>query len=203
MIIMETVQTEGIITSALAFKEYDRIITLFTPHQGLIKVVVQGAFSKKLGCGSSTVPLTCVEATCTRKKSELYTCKSLEVINSHLGLRNQLLNLQAACSMLQVVTATQSPERSTESLYQLLKVYLQRLPEALNPHAVLLSFKLKTMRHEGVLCLPSSPTIEIQQELHDTLLALCYSLDFSLISSLQVPSKCTELVDRWFERSLM
>jgi DNA repair protein RecO len=148
---MDKLRTEGVIVSAFAFKDYDRIITLFTPEAGLIKLVVKGAFSAKQGKGNSTAPLTHVETIYTEGRGELCSCREINVLNHFLGLRQQLLTLQAACNILQAIAATQQPGKSSPGLYQLLIAYLYQLQTATDPRAITASFQLKTLRHEGIL----------------------------------------------------
>jgi len=157
---MEKMRTEGVIVNAFAFKDFDRIIHVFTPDDGLIKLVVKGAFSTKQGKGNTSAPLTHVEVIYTAGNSELGLCREISVLNHFLGLRKQLPILQAACDMLQAVASTQQPGKASPALYQLLTAYLAQLPKAVDPQAILASFRLKTLRHEGLLDIEEWETIE-------------------------------------------
>ncbi len=199
---MEILSTEGVVAHALPFQEYDRILTVFTPGNGLIKLFVKGAFSQKKGQGSSTAPLTQIEATCTKGRSELYNCRELDVLNSHLKLRQNLATLDAACDMLQTVLATQMPGKASPDLYQLFLAYLTRLPEASNPLAISTSFRLKTLRHEGLLALSThlDPTLFDSERQLMEYLAFCR--DFQLLASLPVDDILAGKIKNLFQQSL-
>lgn len=157
---MEKLNTEGIIVNALPFRNYDCILTLFTPLEGLVKFFVRGAYSSKKGGGSGiTTPLSVVEVTYTRGRGDLYSCIEINVINHHLPLRHNLATLEAACEMLQALFATQQPGKTAPELYQLLLMYLQKLPQVLLPQVISNSFKLKLLRYEGMLAFLSHCSI--------------------------------------------
>lgn len=44
---MEKFTAEGIVVNAIPFRNYDCILTLFTPSEGLVKFFYRGAYSKK------------------------------------------------------------------------------------------------------------------------------------------------------------
>lgn len=149
------VKTQGIILKAVPYKDFHRIITLFTPDQGLVSLVVRGAFSPKKGSGGSTTPLTTVEVAYRQKDSSLHTCEQIDIVDLHLSLRQNLQALDAACGMLRAVMKSQLPDKEAPLLYQLLNFYITKLPHTLSPPTLTASFLLKTLRHEGLLFLPS------------------------------------------------
>lgn len=147
---MEKLRIAGIVVNAFAFQEYDRILTVFTPEEGLIKFIFKGAASLKKGGGGATAPLTEVELVYTKGKSELYSCREVSVLNHQLALRQNLKTLEAACEILQAIGATQMPGKTAPDLYRLLLTYLEKLPAAHDPATLSASFRLKTLRHEGL-----------------------------------------------------
>lgn len=149
---MEKLRTEGIIVRALAFQESDKIFTAFTPDEGLATFFFKGAASRKKGGQGNTAPLTAVELVYAKGRGEMYHCYEASPLNHHLGLRKDLATLEAACEMLKTVSATQMPGKAAGDLYRLLLIYLERLPEALDPSTISASFHLKTLRHEGLWC---------------------------------------------------
>jgi DNA repair protein RecO (recombination protein O) len=148
---MEKLNTEGIVINAIPFRNYDCILTLFTPLDGLVKFFVRGAYSSKKGGGSGITPLSVVEVTYTKGRSDLYSCTEIAVINHHLSLRHNLGILEAACEMLRALSITQQPGKAAPELYQLLLMYLQKLPHFVLPQIISNSFKLKLLRYEGLL----------------------------------------------------
>lgn len=217
---METRQTEGIIVKAFPFKDYDRILSLFTPHEGLIKLVYKGAFSSKNGKGATSEPLKKVEVSYLQKNSELYTCYELVPISSYALLRTCYSSLQAAGEMLNLVYKTQMPGKAAPALYALLDTYLGKLKGREVANNLSISFILKMLRHEGLLvlnencpvcgtrlegcyagenglfCPPHRPPGAIQFSDEERLLMsiLAYSREFPQIEALETPQGFFEKV---------
>jgi DNA repair protein RecO (recombination protein O) len=165
---MEKFTTEGVVINAIPFRNYDCILTVFTPDDGLAKFFFRGAYSKKKGSGSgTTTPLSVVEITYTKGRGDLYICVETTVLNHNLALRNCLATLEAAGDMLQTISATQQPGKSAPELYRLLLMYLNKLPQATSPQAITSSFRLKLLRYEGLLSLLSHCCM-CSEILHDT-----------------------------------
>lgn len=148
---METYCTEGIILHALKFKDYDQILTVFTASKGIIKLIFKGALSSKNGKGALTAPLSHAEFIYSKKSSDLYFCKEITPIEQNLSLRKNISSLEAAFELIQIIHESQMPLKPAASLYNLLLHYLRKLAEVQNPKALTLSFRLKTLRYEGLL----------------------------------------------------
>jgi DNA repair protein RecO len=149
---MDKITTEGIVINAIPFRNYDCILTLFTPLEGLIKLFFRGAYNPKKGNGAGAVtPLSIVEAIYTKGRTELHTCQEMVVVDHNLALRQHLAMLNAACDMLRSIVATQQPGKAAPELYKLFRYYLNKLPQTSFPQAIVGSFRLKLMRYEGLL----------------------------------------------------
>lgn len=148
---MEIYKTEGIILQALPFQNYDQILSVFTFNEGLIKLILKGAYSSKKGNGAHTNPLTLAEFLFTKGRSELFLCRDVYPINSFLKLRQDLPSLEAACDLLQAILSSQLTHKPAPALYALLQAYLEKMPEAAHPPTLNSSFRLKILRHEGLL----------------------------------------------------
>ncbi|MDN3508403.1 MAG: recombination protein O N-terminal domain-containing protein, partial [Simkaniaceae bacterium] len=59
---------EGIITKAQNYGDKDRLVTLFTSENGIMRGIVKGVGRKKM---AATTPGTCVEYTIRKTKSGL------------------------------------------------------------------------------------------------------------------------------------
>ena len=147
---METLRDEGIIIHALNFKDYDRIITVFTLNSGLIKLVVKGANRPKNSLHTLTSPLTKAELLFTPAKGELHRFHEGSVLNFYLSFRKDLKLLDLACSLTQVIKNSQLLGKPASKLYQLLVCYLEYLPKVEDPFKLLSSFRLKTLRYDGL-----------------------------------------------------
>lgn len=148
---MELLRDEGIIIHALNFKDYDRIVTAFTLNSGLIKLIVKGANRPKHSLHSLTSPLTKVELLFAPAKGELHRFHEGSVLNFYLSFRKDLKLLDLACSLTQVIKNSQLLGRPSPRLYQLLACYLEYLPKMEDPLKLLASFRMKTLRHDGLL----------------------------------------------------
>lgn len=197
---MQKIRVEGIITRASPFGENDRILSLFTPEYGLIKLYVKGAYLSSKNKGSSTNPLNIVEAVCTQGRSELYSCYQIEAINQQISLRQNIDVLEAACDMLNTINTTQLPGKAALKLYQLLLIYLKALPNITQPLILSTSFRLKTLRSEGLLndSRLFSMTVE-EQELIEVI-TLCR--DISLLGQLTISLQLAESVKTFFKKIL-
>lgn len=147
---MEKFRIEGLIISTAPFQDYNRIMTVLTPNEGLLKFILKGSAHTKNGGATSSTPFMVVELIYTKARSELLKCHEISMLEHNLALRNHLATLAAACDMLQVVKATQMPGKSCPGLYQLLLAYLRKMPAAHDPATLSASFRLKTLRHEGL-----------------------------------------------------
>jgi DNA repair protein RecO (recombination protein O) len=226
---MEKFKTEGVVINAIPFRNYDCILTLFTPIDGLIKLFYRGAYSSKKGSGSGTTnPLSIVEIVYTKGRGDLYSCIEISVINHHLGLRNHLPTLEAACEMLKCISATQMPGKIAPDLYQLLLIYLGKLPQMENPQTLITSFRLKLLRYEGLLallshcsvcsglidevwiykseafCCPHTPlkALSFTKQERSQVEYLAFCRDLSQLSNIEVSTVLSKKIFRLFEESL-
>ncbi|MEI8365255.1 MAG: DNA repair protein RecO [Parachlamydiaceae bacterium] len=221
---MDKLTTQGVIIGALPFREYDCILSLFTPYEGLIKLFSKGAYRK--GKAASPVsPLTQIEVIYAKGRTELHPCHEITAINHNLPLRQNLAVLQTACEMLHAIKVTQQPGKPAPELYQLFLTYLHKLPAVASPVALGASFRLKLLRHEGLIGMlshcavcgtmldkawiyegevfchlhhPSHATV-VDTEEYDLALVLLYSREFSLLTSLTISPELAEKINGIFE----
>jgi DNA repair protein RecO (recombination protein O) len=194
---MQTHRTEGIILQATRFQDFDQIVTLFTPGEGLVKFMVKGALNPKLGKAALTAPFSRVECVYTKGKSELYSCREISMLNAHLSLRENVLVMEASFDLLQAIYATQLPCKPAPELYKLLLIYLEKLPLIPDPKVLAASFRLKTLRHEGLLTLETFG--ENEREL---LYLLSTSRSYSQLASLTLSPTLYQKVRRFFDELL-
>lgn len=223
----ETTTSEGIIVKALPFRDYDCILTVFTPEQGLLKLVYKGAFRPKKNT-NTTSPLSLVEIVYTKGKSDLYTGREISVTSSQLPLRSNLKVLEAACDMLHAIAATQQPEKAAPELYRLLLMYLHALPRTRSPQALARSFHLKLLRYEGIyprfshccsceapleeafiygnetFCSRHAPTSAFTLTKEDCVLMehLAFSTDLSKLIETDITTQLSDKISRLFSESL-
>lgn len=142
---------EGIVIYSVPYRDWDQILSLFTSEMGLIKLFYKG----KKGKGQNQCALmNRVEVTFQRRHSNLFCCEEMILLDTFAPLRENYKTLVAGCELIDLVKNSQWEEKPAPALYQLLKVYLSRLPTALDPATIVASFRLKILRHEGLLGFP-------------------------------------------------
>lgn len=146
---MESQQVQSIVLSVLPYEDFDRIGTVFTRENGLIKLFLKGANRPKSPYHGLFSPLAALEVVYQPKRSGLHRFLEARAIDTHPRLRQDLDHLEAACELLQAVQATQFQGKPAPRLYDLLAYYLQRMVEAKDPQVLLDSFRLKLLLHDG------------------------------------------------------
>jgi len=142
--------TDGIVLHVLPFRDYDKILTLYTRDLGVIKVIIRKSLMSKISRGSID-PLTRAEFVLSAGKNDLFRCEDISLQNQNLKLREHLPRLQAACDMAYAITSSQMLHKPSSELYNLFISFLERLPLISDPEILLSSFYIKLLRHEGLL----------------------------------------------------
>lgn len=150
---MQTYCTEAVILQSLDFQEHDRILTLFTRNEGLIKLIVKGSAAKQK---SWLAPLSSAEFIYSKGKSDLYKCQEISMGNPFPSLRHSFSVLESASDMLQAILVSQFPANPAPLLYDLLLWSFNKLPLARDPYLMSVSFRLKLLRHDGLWQLNTS-----------------------------------------------
>lgn len=146
---MQTHSADGIILQAINFRDFDQIATIFTENEGVIKVIAKRSHLLKQGL--KLIPLTRVEFTFVKRKSELYPLKEMTQKEHYLDLRKDLNTLNTACEFLNAISKTQMLHKPAQNLYKLLTIYLGKIPKFSSTYALECSFRLKVLEQEGIL----------------------------------------------------
>lgn len=146
--------TEGIILRVIPFQDYHQIVSIFTPEAGLIKVLHKGSRTQRKSGKSLCMPLTKVEVSYREKKGEIFGCHELNCLEIFPDLRKELCFLEAGCDLLQVILDSQLMGKEAPLLYALLYAYLKKIPHTANPWLLAASFRLKLLKHDGLICFP-------------------------------------------------
>jgi DNA repair protein RecO (recombination protein O) len=143
-------RTEGVILQTINFQDYDQILSIFSPDLGIEKIFVKNSY-RLLRKERAPSLLTQCEFIYRQGKSSFLTCDEFSILNYYLRLRKDFATLQAACDLLRLIQRSQLPGKPAPLLYKLLLKYLEGLDTLPDPRLVVASFRLKLMRHEGVL----------------------------------------------------
>lgn len=146
----QEIHTEAIVLTSFPYRDFDRIVTLFSPDRGIFKVIILGAQRPKSANLIFTQPLTHLFLTYKPKKGELHLFKEGKHISSSIDTRN---SYDALCSALKLVDYTiksQPNESPNAKLYSLFKSYLQKITTFKNPDTLALSYLMKILVFEGL-----------------------------------------------------
>lgn len=148
--------TEAIVLNATPFQDHHQIVSFFTPNLGLCKGICLYSKSPKNARFGIFAPLHHVEVIFRESKNDLLKIQAGSLLNAHPFLRTSYDALEAALALLAGVLKSQFPHKPAPLLFQLLKSYLEMFKEARSPKALLASFQLKLLRHEGLLAVTNS-----------------------------------------------
>lgn len=193
---IEEERVEGIVLQSRAYKENQRLITLFTP-QGVLGVLLKGLQTAKGYRGALAEPFSYGEYQLQKGRSELYSCKEGAVLSGYIGLRQELRFLQTAGSLAEAILKSQWPGKEAPALFSLYKAYHDYIEKHSNRKAFMTSFYLKILRLEGVL----SPCLEEERWKKEELAVLQQLIDatqFSFLERVEVPEDLAEKVRELF-----
>ncbi|MFI0435446.1 MAG: DNA repair protein RecO [Parachlamydiaceae bacterium] len=146
--------TEGIVLKVIPYKEYDQMISIFTPESGLIKVFHRGSRAQRKSGKGACIPLTKVEVAYREGRGDLFSSYGVSVLESFSSLRKNYTFLEVGCDLLCAILDSQLIGRRAPTLYALLFAYLQRIPQTENPWILAASFRLKLLKHDGLMRFP-------------------------------------------------
>lgn len=141
-------ETLGLVLRSIDYRDRQKIVTLFTP-EGLFSFIIKGLNPKKPQLLQLTTPLTLAEYELKETRGELYRFVDGTPHTSHPSLRSSYATLEAGLTIAGHLLSTQLPGKPAPALYQLTLSYLANLPR--DPATLLASFRIKLLKHEGLL----------------------------------------------------
>lgn len=147
----EIFTTEGVVLTSINHKDYDKIVTIYTKNEGLIKLYVNLSRRSLPILLPLITPLTKAEFQIARGRSEFFSLQDGTVLDQRTNLRNSFAHLQTAITLVEVLYKSQWPEEASPSLYCLLDFLLSTLPTIKEPTKILTIFYIKLLKHEGIL----------------------------------------------------
>ncbi len=220
-------KVQGIVLRAFDYKDNQRIITLFTQEAGVISLIIKGLSKKNYRLLALSTPLTQIEVLFTKGRSELFRFIDGTTLDENLYLREQYAFIQTAGLLAQAILHSQLPGKPSPSLYLLFRSFLKQIPTFENHSLLLCSFRLKLLRHEGLIALTSecahcsaTPTLFLLQgesvcALHrapdalsfteqewETLNLLEKTQHFSTLRTIGLPSRFPDLIASYFHNRI-
>ncbi|MCI0382258.1 MAG: DNA repair protein RecO [Chlamydiae bacterium] len=216
---------EGIVLNSTLFGEKERIVTLFTPNHGVIRLIAKQLSQKNSSHFLLTTPFSHVEYQVSKGNSDLYKFKEGTIIqNFYTIFRNNLVYLETASSIAKSLLLSQLQGKPSLSLYQLTLSYLQAISKISNPIILGTSFQLKLLQHEGLICLKpicnvcgqnpancleygeslclahsSSNGFSFSEEQWQSLLLLQQTRSFASLSAVACSKDLKEKIDQYFQ----
>ncbi|MEC7839959.1 MAG: DNA repair protein RecO [Chlamydiota bacterium] len=218
---------EGITLKSIDYREFDKILYIFTQSEGVKHLIVKGAKRPKSRAKAALSPLVHAEFLCEKKmgQSELTVCREISTMNLNLFLRENIDMLESACAMARAIQKTQLPNCPTPLLFELFKAYIEKIKNCSSLPNLVASFHLKLLRHDGILALPprcnqcedlltkayfydSQPycqhhappkSLQFNEEELNRMATLTFSRDLREIMELQLPEQLPQKIQRtWY-----
>jgi DNA repair protein RecO (recombination protein O) len=145
---MALYRDEGISLRTYRLGEADRIVTFITPEHGKVRAVAKGVRKTKSRLGARVEPLSHVRLMCWQGR-ELDVVTQAEVVDSFRKVREELVRLEPALTMLEIVDFVAQERQAAPELYRLLLGALRALEDSGSP-VVLGAFCWKLLVLEGV-----------------------------------------------------
>ncbi|HET7010637.1 MAG TPA: DNA repair protein RecO [Anaerolineales bacterium] len=161
-------RTEAVILRRHDLGEADRLLSVFTPDRGKLRVVAKGVRRTRSRKAGHLEPLTRTSLLIARGR-DLDIVTQAEAIETFPGLRSNLLQVGHASYAVELVDRFTWEEGEGHSLYHLLVDTLSRLEGGRDPFAVLRFFELHLLetvgyRPELYRCLGCSAEIQAQDQ---------------------------------------
>jgi DNA repair protein RecO (recombination protein O) len=141
-------RTEAIILRRADLGEADRLLTIFTPRRGKLRVVAKGA-RKPASRKSGHVELFTRSTLLIAKARNLDIVSQAETIEAYRALREDLLRSTYAHYIVELLDRFTRDEEESAELYDLLAETLARLCTAENPALVARFYELRLLALAG------------------------------------------------------
>ena len=135
--------SEGILLRSAPYINRKQILTVFTAEAGLVSLIASPP--------NLPAPFCIGEWVYKKGRKDLHFLREMSLLHPLMELREQEASLFAAGRIAQALlrwAATPDPK-----LYQLCKAYFLQIHRFPAPEALLASFRLKLLQHEGLLAL--------------------------------------------------
>ncbi|MFP3975638.1 MAG: DNA repair protein RecO [Dehalococcoidia bacterium] len=141
-------KTEAIILKHANLREADRVITLYTPNLGKLRVVVKGARRTTSKLGGHVQPLTRCSLMLARGRN-MDTLTQSQIIDSFPQIHDDLLLTAQALYLVELTDAFTFDQLENYQVYRLLLDSLHSLVEAPNAELLLRYFEVQLLGYVG------------------------------------------------------
>jgi DNA repair protein RecO (recombination protein O) len=144
---MSLYRDEGVVLRTLRLGEADRIVTIVTKGQGKVRAVAKGVRRTRSKFGGRLEPMSHVAMQCWQGR-ELDTVTQVEVLDGFRAVREDLVRVARAFTLLEVVDQLSQERHPNPRLYDMLVGALRSL-DAADAAMLVPAFCLKVLALEG------------------------------------------------------
>lgn len=134
-------RTEAIVLGRMDYGEADRILTVYTPQRGKLRVIAKGVRKPLSRLGPHLEYFTRARLMLARGR-ELDTVTGAETVDPHLGLRSDLDAFGHASHLAEILNRLTEDRQENEAVYDLLANSLRLLADGVDPFAVARHYEL-------------------------------------------------------------
>lgn len=134
-------RTEAVVLSRMDYGEADRILTVYTPHRGKLRVIAKGVRRPNSRLGPHLEYFTRCQLMLARGR-ELDTVTGAETLDYHRRLRTDLDAYGHASHMVELLLRLTEDREENEAAYSLLTASLRLLDDRVDAFAVTRHFEL-------------------------------------------------------------
>ena len=158
---MKTYKIEGIVLKAYNLFEKDKVIELFTPNQGKIKLLAKYANTSKFRFGGKLDPS--MHISCTAYKGKTFDLLSqCDLIKSFPNIRTSWALIKNCFYFIEICKKATSFNQENHPLFSLLQQTLTQLNNQENLNTIKQLFHLEFLKKEGLLPNHKSSVNEIE-----------------------------------------
>ena len=134
----------GIVIRSADYRDYDRILTIFTKNFGKVSAIARGARKQGSALLAASEILCCSKLALYRSKTRS-SVNQAEVVNSFFNIRSDIASLTVAAILSDICDKTAMEDEPNPRLFALLASALYSLDNGCNPYGVLVFFIFKSL----------------------------------------------------------
>ena len=137
------INTDAIVLHRMKYKNNSLIARIFTKDLGKISIIMNGAGKKKGNMFSVVEPTNIIKLTYyQRKAGTLQTCKEASFLDNNFLIRNDIIKLSVALSIVEIIDKTFRENDINTELYVLATQTLKKINDVNYDSRLILSFFL-------------------------------------------------------------
>lgn len=145
-------EDEGIVLRTQKLKEIDKIVTIFSRENGVVKGIAKGALKFNNRFGSSLEPLSHIKFIYyEREGRELFIIKTAELINSYFEIQKNPKIFNGFSQMIELLEEFVPQRVKEEKIFRLLNACLSATSMGIEIDLILLYFKFWLLKISGFL----------------------------------------------------